>query len=112
MSIMTTHTTQGVASRLGYALGIIVRAFWFSQNRTLRWVKRLALIAVVIFFYSYILSVTFSVVLFTLIFGGVFWALKNSESVSSGRKTIEYGSGYGPQGYGYYKAGRRVDDDD
>lgn len=49
MSIMTTHTTQGVAGRLGYALGMVVRAIWFSQNRTLRWVKRLALIAVAIY---------------------------------------------------------------
>ncbi|TWR63100.1 hypothetical protein FIV41_03000 [Pseudomonas marginalis] len=46
---MTTQTTQGVASRLGYALGVIVRAVWYSQNRTLRWVKRLALIAVAVY---------------------------------------------------------------
>lgn len=109
---MTTQTSQGVASRLGYGLGRVVRLVWFSQNRTVRWVKRLALIAVAVFFYSDILSVAVSVVLCVMCFGGVFWALKNSESVSSKRKTIEYGSGYGPQGYGYYKAGRRVDDDD
>lgn len=108
---MTTRTTPGVASRLGYGLGVIVRAVWFSQNRTLRWVKRLALIAMALYFFAEILSGIVSVMLFTLIFGGVFWALKNSESFSSG-KTIQYGNGYGPQGYGYYKAGRRVDDDD
>lgn len=49
MSIMTTHTTQGVAGRLGYALGMVVHAIWFSQNRTLRWVKRLALIALAVY---------------------------------------------------------------
>ncbi|QPO18736.1 hypothetical protein HXW90_04060 [Pseudomonas sp. Y39-6] len=53
---MTTHATQGVASRLGYALGVIVRAVWFSQNRTLRWVKRLALIAVAVCFSSSLLT--------------------------------------------------------
>lgn len=109
---MTTQTSQGVAGRLGYGLGQVVRLVWFSQNRTVRWVKRLALFAVAVCFSAKILSGITSVAVFTLIFGGVFWALKNSEPVSSRRKTIEYGSGYGPQGYGYYKAGRRVDDDD
>lgn len=49
MSIMTTHTTQGVAGRLGYGLGQVVRLVWCSENRTVRWVKRLALIAVAVY---------------------------------------------------------------
>lgn len=46
---MTTQTSQGVAGRIGYGLGMIVRLAWFSQNRTVRWVKRLALIAVAVY---------------------------------------------------------------
>lgn len=46
---MTTQTSQGVAGRLGYGLGQIVRLVWFSQNRTVRWVKRLALIAFAVY---------------------------------------------------------------
>ncbi|MBW9235737.1 hypothetical protein I6U33_00155 [Pseudomonas carnis] len=46
---MTAQTSQGVASRLGYGLGQVVRLVWCSENRTLRWVKRLALIAVTVY---------------------------------------------------------------
>ncbi|MDO9345543.1 MAG: hypothetical protein Q7T99_18925 [Pseudomonas sp.] len=46
---MTTQASQGVASRLGYGLGQAVRLVWCSQNRTLRWVKRLVLIAVAVY---------------------------------------------------------------
>lgn len=49
MSIMTKHTTPGVASRLGYGLGVIVRAVWFSQNPKIRWIKRLALISIAVY---------------------------------------------------------------
>ncbi|MCK3850527.1 hypothetical protein [Pseudomonas sp. W2Jun17] len=47
---MTTQTSQGVASRLGYGLGQAVRLVWCSQNLTVRWVKRLALIAMAVYF--------------------------------------------------------------
>ena len=47
---MTTQTSHRVAGRLGYGLGQVVRLVWFSQNRTLRWLKRLALIAVAVCF--------------------------------------------------------------
>lgn len=46
---MTTQTSHGVASRIGYGLGRVVRLVWFSQNCTVRWVKRLALIAVAVY---------------------------------------------------------------
>lgn len=71
---MTTHTTQGVASRLGYGLGVIVRAVWFSQNRTLRWVKRLALIAAAVCFWTslahfFIAALTVGLILLALVAG-------------------------------------------
>ncbi|NNA97455.1 DUF3742 family protein [Pseudomonas gessardii] len=109
---MITQTPQGVASRFGYGLGRVARFVLHDRNPVLRWVKRLALAAAVLYFSSDIFSVLASVAVLLLVFGGAFWLLSNSESSSSNKKTIDYGSGYGPQGYGYYKAGRRVDDDD
>lgn len=47
---MTAQTSQGVASRLGYGLGQAARLVWCSQNRTLRWVKRLVVAAVLLYF--------------------------------------------------------------
>lgn len=86
---MTTHTTQGVAGRLGYALGMVVRAIWFSQNRTLRWVKRLALIALAVFFstalFNWIISVLLGVV--SVAFLMLIFAKPNNEDVDSGKKT-------------------------
>ena len=59
---MTAYTSQTFASRLGYSLGRAVRIVWCSENRTLRWVKRLALIALAV--YSWVwLAHTFMAVL-------------------------------------------------
>lgn len=107
---MTVNTSQTVASRLGYSLGQIVRLVWFSQNRTLRWAKRLVLIAVVVIFSSQIISGIASVALFAIVFGVGLWALRNKPTLRSNR--TEYGQCYGPDGYGYYVAGQRVDEDD
>lgn len=114
MSIMTTHATQGVASRLGYALGVIVRAVWFSQNRTLRWVKRLALIAVAVFFSAglfhwvaslFMAVLTAGLVLVVLVKGDSS-SLKMSQDEISGQ---DDGFRYGPYGYGQYLNGVRTD---
>ncbi len=48
---MTTQTSQGVASRLGYGLGQVARLVWCSQSRMLRCVKRLAVAAVLLIFF-------------------------------------------------------------
>lgn len=53
---MTAQTSQGVASRLGYGLGQAARLVWCSQNRTLRWVKRLVVAAVLLYFSADIFS--------------------------------------------------------
>ncbi|RCG88245.1 hypothetical protein CSB86_5911 [Pseudomonas aeruginosa] len=38
--------------------------------------------------------------------------VKGNLDISKDNSQISYGTGYGPEGYGYYRAGRRVDDDD
>lgn len=62
---MTTYTSQGLASRLGYGLGRVVRFFLHDQNPTLRWVKRLVLMSVILLFsiplFSWITSVLMGV---------------------------------------------------
>tara|TARA_Y100000758_G_scaffold233580_1_gene170187 strand:+ start:750 stop:1196 length:447 start_codon:yes stop_codon:yes gene_type:complete len=107
---MTAQTSQGVASRLGYGLGQAARLVWCSQNRTLRWVKRLVVAAVLLYFSADIFSGIISVAVFTLVLGGGLWALNHRPTPR--RNQIEYGQCYGPDGYGYYVAGQRVDDDD
>ncbi|MFC6298166.1 hypothetical protein GNF76_19355 [Pseudomonas sp. CCM 7893] len=106
---MTAQTSQRIASRLGYGLGKIVRLVWFSQNRTLRLAKRLVLALVLLYFSADILSGIVSVAVFALAFGGGLWVLSSRISEPPSKR-VEYGRGYGSQGYGYYKAGRRVDD--
>lgn len=107
---MTAQTSQGVASRLGYGLGQAARLVWCSQNRTLRWVKRLVVAAVLLYFSADIFSGIISVAVFALVLGGGLWALNHRPTPR--RNQIEYGQCYGPDGYGYYVAGQRVDDDD
>lgn len=100
-SIMTTHTTQGVASRLGYGLGVIVRALWFSSNLTLRWAKRLALIALVLYSWNWFAHAFFAVLTAGLVIAVVV------VNLSSRRKRTPnevFGVGWqnGPDGWGYY----------
>lgn len=114
MNIMTTHTTQGVASRLGYGLGVIVRVAWFSQNRTLRWVKRLALIAVAVFFSAGLFHWVASLLMAVLTAGLVLLALVKGDSSSLKMSEDELsvqddGFRYGLYGYGQYLNGVRTD---
>lgn len=106
---MTAKTSQGVAGRFGYGLGRVVRLVWCSQRRTVRWVKRLVVAAMLLYLSADIFSGIVSVAVFTIVFGGGLWALNNKPT--SRRNRIEYGQCYGPDGYGYYVAGQRVDDD-
>lgn len=72
---MTVNTSQTVASRLGYSLGRAVRAVWYSENRTLRWVKRLALIALAVYSWVWlahavIAALTVGLILLAVVLGG------------------------------------------
>jgi len=71
---MTVNTSQTVASRLGYSLGRAVRAVWCSENRTLRWVKRLALIALAVYSWvwlahAFVAVLTVGLILLALVVG-------------------------------------------
>lgn len=71
---MTAYTSQTVASRLGYSLGRAVRIVWCSENRTLRWVKRLALIALAVYSWlwlthAFIAAFTVGIILLALVVG-------------------------------------------
>ncbi|QHF43004.1 hypothetical protein PspS35_04085 [Pseudomonas sp. S35] len=111
---MTTHTSQGVAGRLGYALGVIVRAVWFSQNRTLRWVKRVALIAAAVFYSAGLFHWVASLFMALLTAGLVLLALVKGDSSSLKMSQDELsgqddGFRYGLYGYGQYLNGVRTD---
>ncbi|MCQ4322634.1 MULTISPECIES: hypothetical protein [Pseudomonadaceae] len=99
---MTTQTSQGVAGRLGYGLGQIVRLVWFSQNRTVRWVKRLALIAFAVYSWvwlahAFMAVLTVGLILLALAVGDF------SPRYEGGSKQV-FGVGWqdGPDGWGYY----------
>jgi hypothetical protein len=110
---MTTQTSQGVAGRLGYGLGQVVRLVWFSQNRTVRWVKRLALIALAVYSWvwlahAFMAVLTVGLILLALVKGD-FSILKDSRD-----KDINEDDGYryGLFGYGHYLNGARTDSDE
>lgn len=98
---MTTHISQGVAGRLGYGLGQVVRLVWFSQNRTVRWVKRLALIAVAVYSWvwlahAFMADLTVGLILLAVILGG----FGPRQDVS--KEVLGVGWQDGPDGWGYY----------
>ena len=113
---MTTQTSQGVASRLGYGLGQAVRLVWCSQSRTLRWVKRLAVALVLLYFsvgmFHWIASVFMGVLATVLILLAI---VKGDFSILEGQRGAvesEDGFRYGLSGYGQYSNGARIDTDD
>ena len=113
---MTTQTSQGVASRLGYGLGQAARLVWCSQSRTLRWVKRLAVALVLLYFsagmFHWIASVFMGVLATVLILLAI---VKGDFSILEGQRGAvesEDGFRYGLSGYGQYSNGARIDSDD
>lgn len=89
---MTTQTSQGVAGRLGYGLGRGVRFFLYDQNSTLRWVKRLILVSMVMFLSLSLASWFVGAFMGLLTIGLVFFVLSKGEFGShSGMGSIRSG---------------------
>ncbi len=76
---MTTQTSQGVAGRLGYGFGRGVRFFLYDQNPTLRWVKRLILVSVVLLLSMNLASWFVGAFMGLLTIGLVFFVLSKGE---------------------------------
>jgi len=98
---MTTQTSQGVASRLGYGLGRVVRLVWFSQSRTVRWVKRLALIAVAVYSWSWFVHAFLAVLTVGLVIAVVVVSFSSRREGAS-NEVVGVGWQNGPDGWGYY----------
>ncbi|EOG0832617.1 hypothetical protein ACK21T_001651 [Pseudomonas aeruginosa] len=110
---MNAHTNKGIASRVGFGLGTLVRFCLHDRRPTVRCVKRVSLL--VVLFVVLVQNFTWlaSAFMTLLSFGLMSLVLvKGNLDISKDNSQISYGTGYGPEGYGYYKAGRRVDDDD
>jgi len=114
---MATPKQSGLANRLGYCIGRVIRFFLVDSNSLLRWVKRavllilLTLVAVQFFswFAGAVLSViSFGLILFVLARGD----LSPIAQVSECMREDESGYRYGLSGYGYYLNGERIDGDD
>jgi hypothetical protein len=101
MSIMTTHTTPGVASRLGYGLGVIVRAVWFSSNPTWRWVKRLALITFAAYSWHWFAHAFLAVLMAGFVIAVVV-VIFSSRRKETSNEVFGVGWQNGPDGWGYY----------
>ncbi|MGP1842898.1 hypothetical protein, partial [Pseudomonas aeruginosa] len=107
------HTNKGIASRVGFGLGTLVRFCLHDRRPTVRCVKRVSLL--VVLFVVLVQNFTWlaSAFMTLLSFGLMSLVLvKGNLDISKDNSQISYGTGYGPEGYGYYRAGRRVDDDD
>lgn len=118
MGIMTTHTTQGVASRMGYGLGRVARFLLYDRNPVLRWVKRGALVVAAVFFSAEILNwighifmavLTIGLILFAIVKGdfSLHHLGQQDDSVSQ-----DDGFRFGLFGYGQYLNGARIDSDE
>ncbi|AKE72078.1 TPA: hypothetical protein ACGJ7L_000937 [Pseudomonas aeruginosa] len=110
---MNAHTNKGIASRVGFGLGTLVRFCLHDRRPTVRCVKRVSLL--VVLFVVLVQNFTWlaSAFMTLLSFGLMSLVLvKGNLDISKDNSQISYGTGYGPEGYGYYRAGRRVDDDD
>jgi Protein of unknown function (DUF3742) len=110
---MTTQTSKGFAQRLGYGLGRVVAFVIPRKTQTLvaRFVRGGligAAIVVVAMNYGWIVSSALTL----MVLVGALYSLSKVSTSGSPKNTPEYGYDYGPQGYGYYQAGQRVDDDD
>ncbi|WP_423810916.1 hypothetical protein, partial [Pseudomonas aeruginosa] len=96
-----------------YALGSIVRFFLHDRRPVLRWVKRVSLFVALFIILVQNFTWLASAFMTLLSFGLMSLVLvKGNLDISKDNSQISYGTGYGPEGYGYYRAGRRVDDDD
>ncbi|HHZ9516232.1 TPA: hypothetical protein ACWMKH_004835 [Pseudomonas aeruginosa] len=110
---MEAHAYKGFASRIGFGLGTFVCFCLHDRRPVVRWIKRACL--VVVLFVILVQNFTWlaSAFMTLLSFGLIGLVLvKGNLDISKGNSQISYGTGYGPEGYGYYRAGRKVDDDD
>lgn len=110
---MEAHANKGFASRIGFGLGTFVRFCLHDRRPTVRCVKRVSLL--VVLFVVLVQNFTWlaSAFMILLSFGLMSLVLvKGNLDISKDNSQISYGTGYGPEGYGYYRAGRKVDDDD
>lgn len=114
---MATSRQSGLANRLGYSLGRVIRFFLVDSNSLLRWFKRAVLLilltAVAVQFLSWfagsVLSLTsFGLILFVLARGDI----SPIGHVCEGMREDENGYRYGLAGYGYYVNGERIDSDE
>lgn len=114
---MNAHANKGFASRVGYALGMLVRFCLHDRRPVVRWVKRTCL--VVVLFVIFAQNFTWLASAFmTLMSFGLFGLLlvKGGSNHSNSGITRENNNflgsrGYrdGDFGYGYYVDGVRVD---
>ncbi|QUW66261.1 hypothetical protein KFQ04_01655 [Pseudomonas synxantha] len=99
---MAANTSQTVASRLGYGLGQVVRLVWCSQNRTLRFAKRLAFIAFTVYSWVWLSHAVMAVLTTVLILIAVVLGAFSSRREGASPEVSAVGWQNGPDGWGYY----------
>lgn len=99
---MTAYTSQTVASRLGYSLGRAVRIVWCSENRTLRWVKRLSLIALAVYSWVWLAHALMAALTAVLIVIAVVLGAFSLRREGASSEVSSVGWQNGPDGWGYY----------
>jgi len=118
---MNAQTSNGVANRLGYGLGLGVRFFLQDRNPALRWIKRAIFLILVSVVVAQVFSWLASAFLSVACVGLVVWALSKSDVMQIPRtfdnpavddevhpSPVQEDAMWrdGPEGWGYY----RVDD--
>ncbi len=106
---MTVHSSQGLASRLGFGLGRGVRFLLTDSNVALRWIKRTVLAGIALFFAVNFIHGVVVFFIIIMIFGALITVLmKSGASKPLSDDISKDWSGHpsvprdGPDGYGYY----------
>ncbi|MCO4067678.1 hypothetical protein FA101_28385 [Pseudomonas aeruginosa] len=72
---MNAHANKGFASRVGYALGMLVRFCLHDRRPVMRWVKRVSLLVVLFVIFAQNFTWMASAFMTLLSFGLIGWAL-------------------------------------
>ncbi|MEG6978744.1 hypothetical protein V1965_32985 [Pseudomonas aeruginosa] len=72
---MNAHTNKGIASRVGFGLGTLVRFCLHDRRPVVRWVKRVSLLVVLFVIFAQNFTWMASAFMTLLSFGLIGWAL-------------------------------------
>ncbi|HCF0985935.1 TPA: hypothetical protein NH748_005142 [Pseudomonas aeruginosa] len=95
---MNAHTNKGIASRVGFGLGTLVRFCLHDRRPVVRWVKRVSLLVVLFVVFAQNLTWLASALMSLLCMGLVGWALVKGDFSIVAESTEEFEAREAPYG--------------